>query len=315
MSRYCSEYCGIEMAAARLALCGIEPEFFWSSVRGARRLTSRMVRVDDPASVAIEQEYARGPKRTRFDPETAQLQERQDLIEIARLRERLSTFASQRRVLVDSLASVETRLQYLRFAVRRWETMCKTAAEAEDVDGENEAEAEIRRRRHQRKYGSGPMFAASAQCGFDVKLVFESEQWKAWTASDDGRRTLDRAARAAEAERDSPEELDLLDLSAEGLSGVCLRLRKQCDRHMTWPKVRQTDFELERTLIVSRGNRQAQSVDELTPCGSSPNASTAFHYWRNTRKPNLISTSKKSSLSSGSGTDLRRDSRSMSTSL
>ena len=37
LTKYCSDYCGIEVAATRIELSGIDPERLWSRVSGARR--------------------------------------------------------------------------------------------------------------------------------------------------------------------------------------------------------------------------------------------------------------------------------------
>lgn len=221
------------MAATRLELCGIEPERFYPYVVGARRKEGTVQDVSLPPP----------PRRTHFAPivdeTSAEQQQEEDEQSLAELRSKLSTLVARRESLDASISFIDARRRYLAIAIKRWEALCQATADAMAAEGIS-MEIEVRSRGRIKK-SRGPVAATSlpmAPCGLDVRLVYDDKEWEAWTEGEEGRSVLGAEAGTEEAEADI-------------IAGVCLQLRKKCDRHTGWQKVRDADFEVEKAVLVS----------------------------------------------------------------
>lgn len=220
LSKYCSDYCGISVAAARLALCSLPPEAFWPAVVGARRRESGVIDHSLPSAPDPEELARRG--------------EREDETVRRELEGKLESVVSRRIVLDRNRDMVGKRLAYLAIAIRRWEALCQVVMEELKREFGEETQA-IKPKGKKGKKG-GPVSATSAPdapCGFDVKLVIDDREWEAWIEGEEGRGLLD----------DEEKGLEVHDQ-------VCTLPRKKCERHTGWQKVRQADFEVEHMVLV-----------------------------------------------------------------
>lgn len=135
---------------------------------------------------------------------------------------------------------IKARLQYLRIAIRRWDQLCQLTAQglaAEGIDDTAKASKSSKAKRKKGPSGAVATTSPNAQCGFDVRLVYESNEWAAWVAGEEGRGLLESGDENA---------------GMEVMEGVCLTPRKKCERHNGWQKVREADFEVEKAVLVSR---------------------------------------------------------------
>jgi hypothetical protein len=155
--------------------------------------------------------------------------------------------------LKEAIQSMEKRLLYLqKVAVKRWEALCQATADEMAAAGMDVAAAIAagagRKRGGNSKKKKGPMAATSlpdAQCGMDVRLVFDETAWGAFVVEEGetgGATVLDAAERG--------DEEEVKRLALETLSGVCLETRKRCERHQGWQKVREADFTVQRMVFV-----------------------------------------------------------------
>lgn len=291
LSKYCSDYCGIEVAATRLDLCGLDAEYFWPRVVGARRREAQVFDMKQTAVVPLQTDPDAEVNSSLMDDEASRRQEEEETRALKRLEEKIGQLVTRRESLDGKLFLVEARSQYLKIAIKRWEALCQAtadtvAAEREEAEreeaerakeeGEEEEEEEAEqdgeeeepetpaaikareraknknknknkaKRRGTRRVanvGTGPTNIPEAQCGLDVRLVFDSAQWEEWVKSEEGREVLGKV----EVEGGEGVRMD-----EEDMERVCLMPRKQCDRHTGWQKVREADFDTEKSVIVSR---------------------------------------------------------------
>ncbi|KAJ8297346.1 Set1 complex component spp1 [Rhodotorula toruloides] len=261
LSKYCSDYCGIYVVSSRLDLLqldtGIAPEAFWDKVSGARRKEAEVVEVKPDAMDASNHEEARrAASFARQDASDAQVR--------AQLVAKLAEAASRRFKLEETIELVDKRLRYLTVAVKRWEALCQATADemasagidlnaATPMSTQGGKSRKDRRRAGGKK--KGPVAATSlpdAQCGLDVRLVYDDAAWRDFLASPFGTELLDAQAKG-EAEK-------VLEMALGDLEGVCLETRKRCERHGGWQKVREADFAVEKAVL----NRRLERVNLLS---------------------------------------------------
>lgn len=206
----------------------MDPERFWLNVVGARRREGTVLDSSRPRAQSVEE---------------ARKEEDEDERTLMALRAKLSDLVARRQVLDGNLALINARIRYLRIAIRRWEALCQATADALASEGiqsvASSSKSKVKGR--SRKAGAGPVPATSlpdAQCGLDVRLVYDRAAWEAWVEGEEGRAVLGREeGREVEEGFEMPDE-------------VCMRPRKKCERHTGWQKVRQADFEVEKAVLV-----------------------------------------------------------------
>lgn len=262
LSKYCSDYCGIEVAATRLELCGKEPERFYGAVVGARRREGEVIMRQEarvvPKDIAEDDMELDEPlKEPDTTPAAALEQAETDARSLAMLQEKLVDLAPRRQFLESKLSFISARLRYLIIAIRRWEAICQATAQvlAAEGLGEKSSKSAAAKRGGGRKSNALNRKAAAtnmadAQCGFDVRLVYGDEEWEVWVSSTEGIAILGAGGVGG----DSSVEGSVAPEGAAGMDiieGVCLLPRKKCERHTGWQKVREADFEVERAVLVS----------------------------------------------------------------
>jgi hypothetical protein len=168
------------------------------------------------------------------------------------LTEKMAETEERAEGLRSAIENVEKRLVYLRkVAIKRWEALCQATADEMAAAGMDVAAAIAAgsgRRRGNSKKKKTPMAATSlpdAQCGLDVRLVYDEEAWSSWVTGEEeggGSSVLEAA------ERGDDDEVKRLAL--ETLGGVCLETKKRCERHQGWQKVREADFAVQKAVLV-----------------------------------------------------------------
>ncbi|PLW16182.1 hypothetical protein PCANC_19107 [Puccinia coronata f. sp. avenae] len=269
LSKYCSDWCGIERAANRLSNATTDYHRFWEAVRTATK-------PEGLVTIELEEPNESSTSRANENIET-------DIL--------LNQRAKQLEELLAKKSEVETqvelamsRAKYLRYAISRWENMCLATARALQIQenlGLDESAATTStsiqpkkgggsRARGKAKSGakksetsflSSATSSAEAPCGFDVRLIWDDKDWAQW-ASSEGFSALLRAQESANIEPASenatvennhptPEAATVDHGIEEGV--ICLIMRKKCDRHVGWQKTRENDFQTEvNTLEGSR---------------------------------------------------------------
>lgn len=251
LSKYCSDYCGIEVAATRLDLCGFDAEYFWPRVKGARRREAHVVNMSLPPNERVDQPSINSTtNQSIMDDAALKLQQVEDARALEAMQSRLRKSMQHRQALHSQIELIDARALYLKLAVRRWEVLCKATADtlaAEQMGGDEEEEdkpKKPKKRSHQKKpTGTGPTSLPEAPCGLDHLLVLDSDAWRAWLESDEGVDVMRRAKEDPTAE--------VLRYEDEDLEHVCLKQKKQCARHLEWQKTREQDFAVEKAVIVS----------------------------------------------------------------
>lgn len=224
------------MAATRLEICGIDFEKFWPHVEGARRKESKLI---DARRAALP--------TSPTQEDSARRQEEEDEIALKGLQAKLSDVVARKQVLDGNLYLINARLRYLRVAIRRWEALCQAtadglASEGIDLASSKSSKAKGSRASSHKKGAGAATSLPDAQCGLDVRLVYDNKEWEAWLSGEEGRAVLGRESEDGE-ENDSALGLDII-------AGVCLRARKKCERHVGWPRVREADFTVEKAVLV-----------------------------------------------------------------
>ncbi|GAA6033659.1 hypothetical protein JCM8097_004370 [Rhodosporidiobolus ruineniae] len=267
LSKYCSDYCGVYVASSRLALLqiatSVAPEAFYPSVRSATRKDSAVT--DQQAEGAdarlfLSMEARRAKQAAEWAREDAAFERTR-----AGLVARLAETEQRQSRLRDRVRLAELRVAYLRVAVKRWEALCQATADEMQqagIDLDQAVAAGGGRKRDRRSKKKGPVAATSlpdAQCGLDVRLVYDEQQWAAWVADGgpEGGRTILEAQEGGEEEK-------VAAMALEMLGGVCLETRKRCERHQGWQKVREADFQVEKAVLQRRLDRLATTSHTLS---------------------------------------------------
>jgi COMPASS component SPP1 len=273
LSKYCSDWCGMESAACRLEASGIQPDRLWPAVRHAQKRKG-LVLLHDPAAEAQPLEFRLPLFSSRTPPSQAKkralglvLGEREvrteevgdengppetptfaipttdEEAERAAIRSKtaslegvLAAIASQKDAVTANVELLNIRLAYLQTAVEKWEAMVERheAARAAAAAAGSKSPAK-------RSKASKDKISNEAPCGFDVRLSWEDEDWGEWVYSDEGRAALSRPARED-------------GLAEVGGDNVCTITRKRCDRHQGWQRSIEASFEVEKAGQVRRSS-------------------------------------------------------------
>jgi COMPASS component SPP1 len=227
LSKYCSDYCGIEVAATRLEISGHNPASFWNAVKNARRREGVITPVGASSTIDEMNSYDRAMQA---------------------LQDSLSKLTAKRASIESQLSLVMSRLRFLGISISRWERFCVAFAEASGATQTREAVSRPSKKSKKSKGGGGPTTLPDAPCGFDVRLVWDDADWENWVASEEGRAILERGLAATIETPGSGEDEGGMELDE---NVICVVTRKRCDRHSGWQKTREADFEVERAILVS----------------------------------------------------------------
>lgn len=256
----------MEVIADRFSLNKDKQELLWSKVSGARRVEAAVIEapnkkhkvdLDDAALTAAE--HLLTPLQSDKDDSKA----------LDLLNRQLSESTDKMALVGLQLGLLESRLRYLRLATRRWEKLCADFVAASAAAAADTAAA-AKPKGKAKKQSGGPTSAPEAICGFDVRLVTSDEDWAAFVESDKGQQllALDEPAEGEPGSGDiGPQE------SYEDV--LCMAPRKKCERHKGWQQVRDADFQVEYSAVVSglsaSPNTSSRLTDALvTLTGNSP---------------------------------------------
>merc|ERR1711939_70478 len=205
--------------------------------------------------------------------------------ELEILEEGLSEQIAKRQALEQALSLANSRSAYLSHAIARWEKLCT------EYTANNPQQATKGKRNRMGASGATAAALADAPCGFDVRLVWDDLDFENWLTTEEGRRILQRLANVAVSgaaasagtaesgmELDPPEiaadlagtstrrldDDDAADAGAAEEEGVvCMLTRRKCDRHTGWQKMREADFEVEKTVLTRRLDSLAEGERKL----------------------------------------------------
>lgn len=152
------------------------------------------------------------------------------------LEKKLEEIVTRTGIIEGNLFLTRARTRYLRLVIKRWEILCQATVDGIASEGIGGTDSKSK----PKGKGGVPLAATSSQhalCGFDVRLCSDEQEWSTWIQSEEGRAVLG-------AEEDEEGEIGMEE------DIVCLRPKKRCDRHTGWQKVREADFEVERTVLV-----------------------------------------------------------------
>jgi len=276
LSKYCSDLCGIKVAAAKLEESTlnhhknnnndstgeemIKPEnlkLLWDAVSEVKKLET-VVRDTESGNVATGQDQMEvditntelgdgGAAAAGGIPKGVDLEARiaEEEYRLDQLQSNLSDYVTKRQNLELSLSLINARLSYLQLAIRRWEVTCQLHM------ANNIKPSTSSKKSSKSKSGGGSNAVnADAPCGFDVRLVWDDKDWQEWLDSEEGRNIMLIAEEGGDATVLPPiptaqgkddEEVEEGDNDEEGL--VCKLSRRKCDRHSAWQKLRDADFQ------------------------------------------------------------------------
>lgn len=176
--------------------------------------------------------------------------------ELVMLETALQKIIDRRNNVESAIKLASDRIAYLHIARQRSDAACRRHASM--------AHAGVTVSSKSKKSRSAGAAAqnADAPCGFDVHLVWNDAQFKEFLINPIGWPAMQTKISSAAADigannDDDPAVydrlLDLQDDEEEAEEGVrCMLPRRKCDRHSGWAKLREADFEAERSVLVSR---------------------------------------------------------------
>lgn len=261
LSKYCSDWCGIERAATRLSNATAQYHRFWDSVRT----------VTKPEGV-VTIEYEESSKLST-SPANGNIQN--DIL-LSQRTKQLEELLAKKSAVESQVELAMSRSKYLRYAIARWENMCLATARALQIQenpntdqstlvtptetkpkkgggGRGRGKAKGGTKKSETSLLSSATSSAEAPCGFDVRLIWDDKDWAQWTSSESFSALL-RAQDSVNAEP-TPEDPSGVEPSnpisettaddgiEEGV--ICLIMRKKCDRHTGWQKTRENDYQTE----------------------------------------------------------------------
>lgn len=283
LSKYCSDWCGVSVAADRLELRQARPatsskksrsrkggraqdkarldlDKLWMTVEGIGKAEAAIEILAEVAQAAAAETVAM--RVTDVD------QERELFI----LQESLDEQIIKRQALEQALTLANNRSAYLSHAISRWEKLCA------EYSANNPQQATKQKRNRAGASGAQAMLA-DAPCGFDVRLVWDDIDFERWLATDEGRyiiqKIADAAAAAVVASSSSVTHGDATDphASASAANGMNI--------DAGGPSARPSDVQNE--AAASSGDR-AQDAEEGLVCMLTRRKCDRHSGWQKTRE-------------------------------
>ncbi|KAA1115329.1 hypothetical protein PGT21_035283 [Puccinia graminis f. sp. tritici] len=280
LSKYCSDWCGIERAANRLNNATTDYQRFWNSVRAVTKPEGVVIiECEEPAESSSSQ--ANGIIL--------------DDILLNQRTERLEELLAKKLAVERQVQLALSRSKYLGYAISRWENMCLATARALQIQedpspdqsttaapattkpkrgggGRGRGKARGGVKKSETSFLSSATSSTEAPCGFDVRLIWDDKDWAQWTSSE-GFLALFRSPESENQEPiqenvntervDSNPEATVDYGIEEGV--ICLIMRKKCDRHLGWQKTRENDFQTEvntLNMVLDKVSTQIQRLKE-----------------------------------------------------
>lgn len=215
LSKYCSDWCGIQVAADRLETKGAKLDLsqLWQAVEFLDRREAEVSIVDS----GIGSDTSPQATASSDLPEPPPSDDDRKLL---LLQEALQGLVDKRSSLERFLSIARTRSEYLQTCIRRSDALIREHQQ-------NNPTAVTKKS----KSYSGT--SGDAPCGFDVRVVWDDGYFEAWSSSDEYQALL-------LGDGGSDQQATAATLEEDGL--VCMVTRRKCDRHGGWQKMREADF-------------------------------------------------------------------------
>lgn len=284
LSKYCSDRCGILVASSELDLDKLDHDsasldLLWDAVSSVKKLETVIKVVGDDnndkdGKISLIQDgsgqptdIANGNNASSIIPKfdlQARIEEEQERLE--KLQATLAEYVTKRQKLDDSLALVNARLAYCKYAEKRWRMTCRQHISQSKTSGTSSSSSNKKSKSSAASASRGDSdnfpIPPDAPCGFDVRLIWKDEDWQNWLDSDQGRKLINAAEEvynAIEEGRDASQYI-IQNTHQGGSNGdgengdneeeedgdeglICTLTKKKCDRHTGWPVLREADFK------------------------------------------------------------------------
>ena len=255
LSRYCSDWCGISVAAERLEAKQqeaetdqrkIDLELLWEAVSGLAKSEATVsvypAATDSDAShdnMADENIDRVTAERVAEVGTVAGQGKGQANVQAERASAAYEKLSARKRPLEAAREIVSARLRYLDVCISRCERLAAAYLASNPTPSTKPKKSKIA--------GGQPGGALyDAPCGFDIRLIWDNGDFATWLESDGGRRLMRQEGQDNAMDEDRADEPELE--VEEGI--VCMQTRKKCDRHSGWQKTREADYEVEKTVLV-----------------------------------------------------------------
>jgi COMPASS component SPP1 len=185
LSKYCSDWCGIERAANRLNNATTDYQRFWNSVRAVTKPEGVVIiECEEPAESSSSQ-----ANRIVLD----------DIL-LNQRTERLEELLTKKLAVERQVQLALSRSKYLGYAISRWENMCLATARALQIQedpspdqttaaptttkpkrgggGRGRGKARGGAKKSETSFLSSAISSTEAPCGFDVRLIWDDKDCK-----------------------------------------------------------------------------------------------------------------------------------------
>ncbi|PWN28904.1 hypothetical protein BDZ90DRAFT_134082 [Jaminaea rosea] len=278
LSRYCSDRCGILVAAARIA----KTKYAKSSSGGPKRLLTKQVqaasrkegmvvwgeadaeglqqwfaslsvRGADHGQEEVEDEDESKPIHPTSEPlSVGSSREEERLVD---LRHHLSKLTAQRQEVSTTLDLAESRVKLLQLVDDRLGVLPPVMVEE---TASSSSSKKSKSKGGSKKDDAGAGLKTQPRCGYDERLAWDDERFSAWMASREGRemlagsKKLDGHLVDADGQAVVLEDGGGADISSASatVAKVCGTAKRRCKRHADWNAVKTDDFEVEKDSQV-----------------------------------------------------------------
>lgn len=259
LSRYCSQRCGILVAAGRIAKAKASKLPGGSSQSSkvvAERLLGRVVQgatkreglctwtAEGPAAEAWARRFVGAAPAVVVAEDNEVPPTSGEAEALALVRVRIATLEAQKRTANLALTRLDARAKLLVLCNERLADLPRLIAE-EGAAPQKNAGGKRRRRGPAEGEGEESAKLGLQRCGYDERLHWPDAKFAEW-ADGAGRAALEGQAPLDGALLGPGDETDQATQPA-----VCGSAKRKCRRHADWSMVRDADFEVERELLVS----------------------------------------------------------------
>lgn len=212
LSKYCSDWCGVTVAAAKLegrrSKNAQNLDILWDAVSSVKKLETVVKTVssyDEDRSDDVDPPGTVGPTR-RGPSDTERIEEEEQRLET--LQASLADLLANRQEVENTIALANARLAYYAVAKDRWRRMrdrhievnqnkpsatskkAKAAKSAKALKAAKTLKDKEDKERREAQESDDDKAPPEAPCGFDVRLVWSDRVFQEWLDSDEGKSAM-----------------------------------------------------------------------------------------------------------------------------